>query len=328
MSESGVHPESHRQISEQPLPEQSDATHEQDPGHRDSAGDRPARVAEAPSPKTPAESQDSAYHPVAASSSLLAALRQGNDSEREAALRKLYELLLPHARGKISGSSSRRSDQAESVVQSVIVHEIAGRDLDQVKDDQHLEARLKRAVKNKVIDRFRRRRAAGVVAGSDGERHAVDHGEGPGTKLAGRESLLLKAERLRAFHDVVNECPLSKTQRAIVQMAVVEDHPLQRVAEECGTTVPTVKVRLTEARKRLVPHLLEPLRHEVDGQTWAVIELLLIRRRRPERCAEVLGMDHGQIRRVMREEVYPRLHRLYGGEGILLVERLLGNRRA
>jgi len=259
-------------------------------------------------------------------SSLLEALRGRDEAAKRAAIERLYERLTPHARWKLGNKRDRADAMPESIVQSVIVREIVGGGLRGVNDDQHLEARLRRAINNKVIDRDRKLRPCALPVDADGRSHDPSgDGPGPATRIVEQEELLFAARRLLAMKDACMSAPMSATQRMFVELAIFEEMSLDEIAKRSTTSVSTVKVRLSEARKKIVPHLLQSLRAEVDGTTWAVIEMILVQRRTVERCCQTLGVDESRIRQIVGCVVYSRLRDSFGPEGLEVFERLLGN---
>jgi len=89
----------------------------------------------------------------------------------------------------------------------------------------------------------------------------------------------------------------------------------------------TVKIRQCVARKKVLLHVLESLRSQVDGGAWAIIDATLVQRKSAERAATMLGVNEAQIRRVLSSVAYAWLAETYGTESIALFERLLGNKR-
>jgi RNA polymerase sigma factor (sigma-70 family) len=262
------------------------------------------------------------------SSSILEALRSDDETARQTALQRLYDMLTPHAQRKLGGRRDGANMLPESIVQSVIVREVACGGLTEINDDQHLEARLRRAINNKIIDRRRKRRAAEMPVNSEGAAYdPAGDGPGPGTQLVDQEEIMRQANQLSAFKEACAGAPISDTQRRILELVIFEDQTIEEAAELCSTTPPTIKVRLSEARKKIVPHLLQPVRAEVDGTTWAIIDMMLIQRRSTDRCRAMLGVDDRQIRQAIQRSVYPVLLESYGAEGIALFQRLLGNRK-
>jgi len=93
--------------------------------------------------------------------------------------------------------------------------------------------------------------------------------------------------------------------------------------------VSTIKVRLAEARSKVRTYLLSPLRQQVDGMRWAIIEVTCISRMKSEHAAEKLNVERSEVRFVMREVLLPWLLESFGHRGSMLFSgRLLGNRKS
>jgi DNA-directed RNA polymerase specialized sigma24 family protein len=258
--------------------------------------------------------------------SLLDALRGDDDVAKRKAIEHLYAQLTPYARKQLGSKRDRADGLSESIVQSVIVHEVVAGTLSRVIDDAHLEARLRRAVSNKVIDRSRKRKPVGLPVDADGRAYdAAGVGPGPATQVADHEQIMHAARQLMAFKEACLAAPLSDTRRRMLELAIFEDLSVEEIAQRCETTVPTVKVRLSEARKVVVPHLLLSLREAVDGTKWAIIDAVLVQRKSVQKCCASLGVEESTIKHVIGCDVYPHLKTAYGIEGVALIERLLGN---
>jgi len=257
---------------------------------------------------------------------LLDALRGTDAVAKRKAIEHLYARLTPHARRQLGGKRDRADGLPESIVQSVIVNEVASSALSRLNDDEHLEARLRLAIRNKIIDRARKRKPVGLPVNADGCAYDPPGTDpGPATQVADHEERKHAARQLIALRDACLSAPISETRRRMLELAIFEDRSLEEIAQRCNTTVPTVKARLSEAKKVVVPHLLQPLQSTVDETKWAIIDTMLIQRRSVQRCCAELGVDESAIKHVIGCDVYPMLKAAYGIEGISLFKRLLGN---
>ncbi|TVQ51842.1 MAG: sigma-70 family RNA polymerase sigma factor [Phycisphaerales bacterium] len=266
--------------------------------------------------------------PVNDSRTMLNALRGNDENAKCDALQRLYASLTKHAAQRLGAKRNRVDVMPESIVQSVIVREVAGGGLNRVNDDQHLEARLKKAINNKVIDRGRKHKPSEFPVNDAGRAYdPTGYGPGPSTRLVNHEELFEQAQKMQAFRAACMAGPISDTQRRFVELSIFEEKSVDEIAVICGTSVSTIKVRLSEARRKLVEHLLQPLRAEVDGMAWAILDATLIQRKHNERAAATLGVNETEIRRVLKYVANAWLVDRYGNESITVFTRLLGNRK-
>jgi len=274
--------------------------------------------------------EESKYNsePVADSHAMLDALRGDDENAKRDAIQRLYASLTKHAEQRLGAKRDRVDVMPESIVQSVIVREVADGGLSRINDDQHLEARLKKAINNKVIDRGRKHKPSDFPVDDAGKAYdPAGYGPGPSTQLVNQEDLLEHGRKLEAFHEICLAAPISDTQRRFVQLSIFEEKSLDEIASNCGTSVSTIKVRLSEARKKVVLHVLEPLRSQVDGVAWAILDATLVQRKSDERAAAILGVNEAEVGRVLRYMANAWLVDQYGNESIAVFARLLGNRK-
>lgn len=115
-----------------------------------------------------------------------------------------------------------------------------------------LRAYLKRSVRNRCIDRLRKR---------DGWQHSlqeeVEIPHGSLSPLGNLPSHRLDEKRIRlAIEHAIQKLPAA--QRAVIVLRVMEEHSYAEIAEELGISVNYVKNLLGRARKRLREEL-EPI---------------------------------------------------------------------
>jgi len=279
--------------------------------------------------------------PEVNSTSLLAALISDDKESRDAAQCELYERL-----SKIVQSKTTRPEiVAESVAASVVFRHLQERfEVADFADDSKLWAWLMSVTTNRLLDRIRK---LNVRSKHERPLPVDDDGRvfdpalsspGASTQLglaeeqmiaASEEQLFEETARFLHFYDECHAAPISDTQKRFLDLWLFEEMELEDVAEQCGATMSTIKVRLSEARSKVRTHLLSPLRQQVDGMQWAIIEATCISRMKSEDAAVKLNVERSEVRFVMREVLLPWLLESFGHRGSMLFSgQLLGNRRS
>lgn len=256
-----------------------------------------------------------------------------NGRDLDLALKSLVdEHLLPAAR-KAAGNKQDRVDlQPESVVASVIADELPNA-IGRCQDEAHLRARLITAVQHKIIDRLRkggdkgppaqfsqRDMASSIAPASP----AAD--PGPRTQVADAESLAQAIEAHDRFREIVLAHAKNPEERIILDEYVLVGKDWADIARSAGLTVDVAKQRLSRRRRGLLQEVCEPLRAQLDGESWAVAEGVIVERRSPAALAASLGITEQEVRDIFAARVVPEFKSLYGKDAYDGLLRLMGNK--
>lgn len=261
--------------------------------------------------------------PIEPNRALLEALRSGSPQREEEALDQIYASLREAARALAPGGGRRINQQADSVVQSVLSKNLLSA-VRRCGDDLHLQNLLRLAVKNKIIDRARKKRPQSLDGGVDGDSADVLH---DGRDL-GIGSVVVDNDGFKRLEATLLSAVSNDREATLVTMGVLEDPVWEDVASVIGIETNAAKTAMTRLRPRLMGAVVEPLRERLTGVQWAVVQGLLIDRMSMERIVECTGMNDSGVLAVVQGTVNPLLVEIYGGEGAAVIARLLGRVRA
>jgi len=240
------------------------------------------------------------------------------------ALKMLIDEHLVPAAIKAVGNKRDEADlKPESIVASVIAEEIPkapGR----CNDESHLRARLITAVKNKVIDRLRKRDV--IDRFNTNKAHEGFSASGPGTQVANAESLAQAAESFKTFREILLALAKNTEERILLDEYVLAGKEWAQVASSAGLTAVAAKKHLSRRRSSLLEELCRPLRGQLDGESWAVAEGLIVERQSPTAVAETLGMTEHAVKTIFASRIIPEFKSLYGKNAYEGLLRLMGNK--
>jgi DNA-directed RNA polymerase specialized sigma24 family protein len=249
---------------------------------------------------------------------LLADIRSNDPTRVKAAIDRLTEDLIAHARATLGRRQDQANCQAASVVQSVLVREL-GAGPDSFENEGHLQGRLRTAVDNKIKDRLKGPKGRTDQASQYADGGLPDPavgGRGVGTQIA-------EADRAEAVARSLTD-GLDANDQEIIRRAILDDQDANEVASHVPLKPAAIRKRLERLRPLLRRRLLEPLRRSLSAQEWAVVNACLIERLEPEAITELLGVTAEQLARtyesVIRDHVSPAI----GDTGLLALGRLLG----
>ena len=249
---------------------------------------------------------------------LLDDIRSNDPLRVKAALERLSDDLLAHARAKLGRRQREVNIEAASIVQSVLVREL-GDGADRFESEAHLRGRLHLAVEHKIISRLRTPKArTGQVSqyGDGGLPDPSARGPGVGTQIS-------EAEQSAALVPLLT-AGLSKLDREIVVRSVLEEEKSGAVGLRLGLSADSVRQRLVKLRPVLRKRLLEPARASATAAEWAVLNACLVERLHPKLAAELLGVEPSELSTVLERAMGTHLRSAIGRAGMAALERLLG----
>ncbi len=261
-------------------------------------------------------------------------LRSTNKAEQGRAIDKLYNRINQRAErmaAKMLGSKAQRVDlQPESVVMSVMVKELPKLAV-VCNDDQHLEARLLRAIRNRFIDRLRARKDVNPESrDSKGEATSFDTTDGaagPRSVVAAYEQSNHERDALAKLVSRLTGACKNDDERTMVEQFLIRNQSWSAVASQLGKNETAAKVAFSRLRQRLLEQVMEPLRFVLTGPEWAVIQYVCIERRSLNDAAQKTGSTAQHIVGVFQSRVLPALRSEYGAAGIESLIRLIGKLR-
>jgi DNA-directed RNA polymerase specialized sigma24 family protein len=265
----------------------------------------------------------------------LEGLRSANRIEQGRAIQSLYQRINERAERmalKMMGEKSLRVDlQPESVVLSVMARELPKLAV-VCNDDQHLEARLLRAIRNRFIDRLRARKDVNPDSrGDDGESEnfdAMGTGEGPQSVVIAFEQSIHEREALLKLVSRLTATCKSDDERTMVEQFLVKNQSWSAIAKQLGKNENAAKVAFSRLRQRLLESVLAPLRLAISGPEWAVVHHLCLERKSVEESAAAVGVDRAHVLTVFQTRILPALRAEYGAAGIESLVRLIGKVRS
>lgn len=240
-----------------------------------------------------------------------------------------YEALRRELEGYARSISGARADQADFQPESIVAHALSKAmvpAVEQCQDDGHLAGWLKQAVRHELLDRVEKRRP-GRMSQEDGAGDPRDPHAGPSTEFMARERLASDREAFGRFLSQIEEASMSKEDRELIDLYVVERLAWESIAERLGTTVGAARVAMKRLRDRLLPRIFEPIRRRLAVDDWTIAEALFVRRLTAEKAAESLGVGPDVLRRIAVDRIVPQVIAEWGGESTELVLRLTGHRR-
>lgn len=265
---------------------------------------------------------------------------QSCDPAREsAALRTLMHVLLEHAERELGARRRFVNAQAESVVQHAVVRELAEGSAAYRKfaNDEQLYGRMHLAVSHRIHELLRSRKeavrhreqlgnAGGAADGTPAPEPAAA-GVGPRTFIAQQEQ--------RSRLDVLNEesrarllGAVSLSDRALVQLVVIEGRRSEAAGAELGMSADGVRMKMSRLRRRLRESLLGPILATLKEDDRALVEALFVERVDLELlsapAAEAGGQTASVLARRMSELLSVSLVEALGDQGIVYLRRLLG----
>lgn len=266
------------------------------------------------------------------SRNVLDRLRSGSKTEQGRVIDSLYARLNQRAEriaARMLGPKARRVDlQPESVVMSVMAKELPKLAV-VCQDDQHLEARLLRAIRNRFIDRLRARKH--VNADSRDERtrvDAVDTGDGPGSVVVAFEQSTHEREALAKLVRTLAAACKNDDERTMVEQFLVKNQSWSAVASQLGKNETAAKVAFSRLRQRLLEQVMEPLRFALSGPEWGVVQAICIERKTVVEAAASLATTQERVVDVFQSRILPALRAEYGVAGIESLVRLIGRLKA
>lgn len=248
----------------------------------------------------------------------LADMRSNDPARVNAAYERLTDELIAHARRVLGRRQDQVNCQAESVVGSVNAREL-GKGPESFKNERHLQARLRLAVTNEIIDRIKGPKGqTGQVSQytEDGLPDPAQNGPGAGTQIA-------EAELADSLADLLTD-GLDAKDKEIVLRAVLDDQDANEVSRHVALKPAAIRKRLERLRPDLRKRLLEPLRDTVSAQEWAVVNACLVERLDPKAAAELLGLTPEQMARTLETVMMDHLSQAIGKVSVVALGRLLG----
>jgi DNA-directed RNA polymerase specialized sigma24 family protein len=268
------------------------------------------------------------------SKAALERLRSASKTEQGRAINSLYARINERAERmavKMMGSKAQRVDlQPESVVMSVMAKELPKLAV-VCNDDQHLEARLLRAIRNRFIDRLRARKDVNPDSrDADGEQanfDTADGGDGPRSVVMAFEQSGHERDALLKLVCRLTAACKSDDERTMVEQFLVKNQSWSVIASQLGKNETAAKVAFSRLRQRLLEHVMEPLRFALSGPEWAVVQNLCVERRTLGEAAAAVGASTEHVMGVFQTRVLPALRAEYGAAGIESLVRLIGKVR-
>lgn len=258
---------------------------------------------------------------------LLADLRSNDPQRIRGAIERLTDELAVHARAKIAERRDQADFQPESIVQSVLLRELAPGTSD-FKDTQHLNARLRLAVNHKIYDRVAKGgRAAELAREScgpkDSEYEARAAGPGPATQVIGLE-LSAQDRSLAIELESRLTTGLDAEERRLVELCVLQGLEGKAAAAMIGISDAAARQRLSRMREQLRSRALEPLQARIRSVEWAALHACLVQRMAPQTAASFLGVSEQELGSMLERLVVEEVPRVLGHRGVEIFHRLLG----
>jgi len=285
-------------------------------------------------PKTPDSAPAAAKGGDAVGRQALDRLRSESKTEQGRAIDTLYVRINQRAErmaAKMLGSKANRVDlQPESVVMSVMAKELPKLAV-VCNDDQHLEARLLRAIRNRFIDRLRARKDVNPDSrDAEGEQTNFDAaaaGAGPRSVIAAYEESRVEQEALGKMVIRLTAACKTNDERTMVEQFLVKNQSWSSVASQLGKNETAAKVAFSRLRQRLLDHVMQPLQFALSGPEWAVVKCVCIDRRSLTEAANITGSNAPHVLAIFQSRVLPALRAEYGAAGIESLIRLIGKVR-
>lgn len=262
-------------------------------------------------------------------------LRSSSKTEQGRAIGTLYDRINVRAERmaqKMLGSKAQRVDlQPESVVMSVMAKELPKLAV-VCNDDQHLEARLLRAIRNRFIDRLRARKDVNPdsrdAQGDQTSFDATDGAAGPRSVVVAYEQSDHERDALAKLVFRLTGACKNEDERTMVEQFLVRNQSWSSVASQLGKNETAAKVAFSRLRQRLLEQVMEPLRFSLSGPEWAVIQSVCVERRSLSDAAVRVGTNPEHILSTFQTRVLPALRAEYGAAGIESLIRLIGKLRS
>lgn len=283
---------------------------------------------------TPDSIQPTDSAPVPGSREALDRLRSASKSEQGRAIDSLYGRINKRAEimaGKMLGPKVGRVDlQPESVVISVLVKELPKLAV-VCNDDQHLEARLLRAIRNRFIDRLRARKEINPdsrdARGDQTTFDTPDDADGPRSIIVAFEESRVEQEALARLVTRLTAACKTNDERTMVEQFLVKNQPWSSIASQLGKNETAAKVAFSRLRQRLLDHVMQPLRPSLSGPEWVIVQALCIDRRSLPETAVLASSTPQSVHNIFQTRVLAALKVEYGQAGIESLIRLIGKVR-
>lgn len=267
------------------------------------------------------------HHESPAGEDLLAELRSNDPHRVRNAIERLTDELAVHARAKLAERRDRADFQPESIVQSVLLKELAP-GTSGFKDAQHLNARLRLAVNHKIYDRVAKGGHAAEIARerhgtNDDEFEAPATGPGPATQVIGIE--LSAQDKILAIElEKRLSADLDTEERRLVELCVLQGLDGRTAAATLGISDAAARQRLSRLRQQLRGRALEPLQAKLSSVEWAALHACLVQRMAPQTVARLLGVSEQELGNILERLIVEEVPRVLGRRGVEIFNRLLG----
>ncbi|MBL9147771.1 MAG: hypothetical protein JNM94_03675 [Phycisphaerae bacterium] len=242
---------------------------------------------------------------------------RGGEGDADAALLALRRDLVGWATHELGANGRRAELDPESIVQSVLARE-AVRAIGEAHDDHHLWARLRLAVRHKIIDRKR------AIARRCNVELVDDVAIREDTTV---EELVAEVPR-RAFADVVAAATDDPTRRHAIEAVFVEGRGTAEVAATCGLSDDALRAALSRIRPALARELVEPLREFLPADEWRFCNEVIVGRQPLEAAAAMVGWSVHEARERAGECIVAALVAVYGPTVARWLPRVMGLPRA
>ncbi|MCA9284365.1 MAG: sigma-70 family RNA polymerase sigma factor [Phycisphaerales bacterium] len=249
---------------------------------------------------------------------LLAALRGGDRRAENDAVAELLKEMRRRATPYAPSRGQRVDAQLDSVVQSVLADALP-KAIDRCEDDEGLKRYLGRAVRNRFVDRAKRRRGTSLDASDDSSIDPRSPDPGPATVVFSMERGDADEEGRAAFEHAIRTAKVTTREREIATLFVLRQYAWDQVAAAVGMTSGAAKVAMTRMRPRLLESVLAPMESELSPPNWRILKLVLIDGRSEDDAAATLQFEPERVFAAFRDAIVPALRQRYGGFG---VERL------
>ena len=255
---------------------------------------------------------------------LIDALRASTKGRRSAAAGELYAELVAHAAGA-AGRGRGAELQPESVALSVLAGEF-DRAVSVCEDDEHLRRRLKRAVRNKIIDRQRKKKPGQLPVDEDGR--PMEPGtdpDGAGADLATTVAPgPVAGVAYEAWRETVLGAAEGAGQRDLVESYVFETGSWPATAERLGIRPNAARTRMSRVRPSLLDAAVPPLLGLLGAEGRTLFQRLLIDGVDASAAGAEMGAGPRETDGLILSHLVGPLAASIGVGGVLAVCRVVG----
>jgi len=256
--------------------------------------------------------------PAGRTSKLLDAFRSGDVQADRQAHKELDEKLEREARRQVGSKHAHVEFQTSSIVQAVKLKHFM-RLVESAEHDDEMLGMMVVAVRREIRDRGRATRRRSDHKGKVADHLTSDIPDGPSTIVRRHEHNELEKHASQRLDVLIDDVSRNEDDRRICEEFLIKKLHSRVVGKRLDMNEGAVRTRASRLRPRVLNHMLDALRNDVDAQAWAIAKLTLGSGLSPGAAAEELEISKDLVLSVLREQVFPAVRTRYGARGLDLL---------